>query len=325
MLNYLSFSQTAMAALLLLLMAGFWGCPIIAILSELAGKITKKIFLDKFALQITRLSILLHAGLWLGCLTLGLILWYRYPGLFTLAQPWMRYILPIFGLALAGTLLLMVSLATWNRLKKKKKILHIAIGLMGVLLLKPLFWCPVLLLRNLALEKAGQTVHLFPPLHSMFWPVGMQWVFTAISLAAVLGSLYLLVRRQHDDFGRDYYNYALPVCAKWALFPFAGVVVFCSWIAFLAFPFIELTNNTPLFAAMGIRGTSLLSCVIIWIVIMKTPTPLRYKGMILTSILLAWTFLMGSILTFYEILGNYTGFYTPHSFLEPLLTSWGLS
>ncbi len=325
MLHNLSFSQTALAALLLILLAGFWGCPIIAILSEITGKITRRVFLDKFALQITRLGVLLHVGLWMGCITSGLILWYMYPEILSLLQPWPGRILPVLGLALTGTILLVTSFATWKHLKKNKKTLHIAIGIAGVILIKPLFWLPALLVRNLVLIKAGQTEQLCPPLHSMFWPVTMQWVFTTISLAAILASLYLLIRRHHDDFGRDYYNYALPVCAKWALFPFGGVIVFCSWIAFLAFPFIDLTNATSLLAAISIRGASLLLCLIVWIVIMKTPTPLRFKGMILTTILLAWTFLMGTILTFYEILGKYTGFYTPHSFLESLLTSWGLS
>jgi hypothetical protein len=78
-------------------------------------------------------------------------------------------------------------------------------------------------------------------------------------------------------------------------------------------------------AATAIRGGSLLLCVIIWVVIMKTATPLRFKGMIVASGLFAWTFLIGTLAALWEMLGPYTGVYTPHSFAGSLLTWLGLS
>ena len=325
MFDNLTFSQAALAALLLFLFAGFWGCPIIALVCEIAGRMTKRIFLDKLALQMTRLGTLIHMGLWLGFAASAVTLWYTQPDLIALAQPYARFLLPILGLSIVGTGLFITYFATWKQLKKDKKPMHMALGIAGLICIKPLFWIPALLVRTLALAETDQTWLLIPPVDSMFWAIGMQWVFMAISLSAVLGSLYLLIRRNRDDFGRDYYKFALPVCAKWALFPFVAVLATCAWIAALAYPTVDVMGATPLLAAIGIRGTSLILCVIIWVVIMRTATPLRFKGMILATGLFAWTFLLGTIAAIYEMLGRYTGLYTPHSFAGDLLTYLGLS
>ena len=294
--SHLLFSQAALAAVLLLLFAGFWGCPFMALACELAGRITKRIFLDKLALQLTRLSILIHTGIWIGCTTGFAALWYTHPEeILGFMRPVARVLWPTWGIGLVGTGLLITYLVTWKQLKKDKKPIHMILGLGGFVLIKPLFW-----------------------------PIGVQWAFMALTLAGVLGSLYLLLRRNRDDFGRDYYKFALPICAKWALFPVVADLATCAWIAILVAPTMPAVP-TSLWAALALRELSLILCIIIWIVIMKTATPLRFKGMILASGLFAWTFLMGTVATLWEILGRYTGVYTPHSFVGDLLTSLGLS
>ncbi|MGX9366553.1 hypothetical protein ACTVJH_11015 [Desulfoplanes sp. PS50] len=325
MIAYLSFSQAALTALVLFLFAGFWGCPIIALVCEIAGRMSKRIFLDKLALQMTRLGSLIHIGTWLGLIAGVAALWYRQPESIALIRPSAWLLLPTLGLGLVGTGLFIIYFATWNLLKKEKKKIHMILGLAGFMLLKPLFWIPVLIIRSKVLGTNLEFQSLFPPLNSLFWPVGIQWAFTSLSMAAVLGSLYLLIRRNRDDFGRDYYKFALPVCAKWALFPFIAVLATCAWIAALTYSAVNIQQATPLMAATAIRGGSLLLCVIIWVVIMKTATPLRFKGMIVASGLFAWTFLIGTLAALWEMLGPYTGVYTPHSFAGSLLTWLGLS
>ncbi|GAU09736.1 hypothetical protein [Desulfoplanes formicivorans] len=323
--HHLLFSQAALAAMLLLLFAGFWGCPFIALVCEMAGRMTKRIFLDKLAQQMARLGVLIHTGIWLGCVAGGAVLWHTHPESLALTNPLARFLLSTLGLGLVGTGLLIAYFTTWKQLKKDKKPIHIIMGLVGFVLIKPLFWVPALMVRNLFVTTSGQILPAIPPAHSLFWPIGVQWAFMAITLTAVLGSLYLLIRRYRDDFGRDYYKFALPVCAKWALFPVVADLATCAWIAALVAPAIQTPDMTSLWAALALRELSLIVCIIIWVVIMKTATPLRFKGMILASGLFAWTFLVGSVATLWEILGRYTGVYVPHSFVGDLLTYLGLS
>jgi hypothetical protein len=322
---YLSFSQAALAGLVLFLLAGFWGCPIIALACEIAGRMSKRIFLDKLALQMTRLGSLIHAGIWLGLILVGLMAWYVQPESIARIRSYSWLLLPTLGLGLVGTGLFMVYFATWNQLRKNKKTVHMLMGFAGFVFIKPLFWVPVLIMRGRILGAPDQLGALLPPINSLFWPIGIQWAFTSLSLAAVLGSLYLLVRRNRDDFGRDYYKFALPVCAKWALFPLAAVLATCVWIAIQTSPAVDTLHPTPFLGAMAIRGLGIALCVVTWVVIMKTATPLRFKGMILASGLFAWAFLVGTVASLYELIGTFTGLYVPHSFVANLLASLGLS
>jgi hypothetical protein len=323
--HHLLFSQAALASVLMLLFAGFWGCPFLALVCEMAGRITKRIFLDKLALQLTRLGILIHTGIWLGCTAGFAALWYTHPQeILALTGPFTRILWPTWGIGLVGTGLFIAYFVTWKQLKKERKPLHMLLGLGGFVLIKPLCWVPALIARTRFLEASEHMVPAIPPVNSLFWPMGVQWAFMALTLTAVLGSLYLLIRRNRDDFGRDYYKFALPVCAKWALFPVVADLATCVWLAVMVAPSIPVVS-APLWAALALREVSLFLCILIWVVIIRTATPLRFKGMILTSGLFAWTFLMGTVVTFWEILGRYTGVYAPQTFVGDLLTSLGLS
>ncbi len=324
MIDHLTFSQTALAALLLLLFAGFWGCPTISLVCELTGTLTKRIFLDKLALQMARLGTLIHLGVWAGGVASCLLVCSLYPPLLALSWQHALWLFPLLGLSLTGTILIVLVFTTWKHFKKAKKPLHIALGFAGLLCLKPLFWVSAMIIRFQFLAQNNQPVPFLPPLDSTFWPLAIQWIFTVITLAAILGSIYLLIRRNRDDFGRDYYKFALQVCAKWAVFPLIGMVIACFWLAVLAFPQIGFPAPPSLLAAIAIRAFSLMPCLIIWILLIRNPNPLRFKGMILTTGLLAWIFLLGTITTLYEIIARHTGLYPPHTFTRELLTYLGL-
>ncbi|WP_462324551.1 hypothetical protein [Desulfoplanes sp.] len=322
--NQLLFPQASLAALVFFVFAGFWGTFIIAFVCEIAGRMNKRIFLDKLAMQMARLGTLIHIGTWLGlgALTLGLL--YTQTDIVVPLREHPRVLLATLGLALIGTGVLITYFATWKRLRKEKKPVHMAIGLVGLVLTKPLFWIPALAVRSLALGEQGPIWPSIPPIGSMLWAVGIQWAFLAISMSAVLGSIYLLFRRNRDDFGRDYYKFALPVCAKWALFPFFGVLITCMWISLLAQSSVEIPGSTALTTALATRAASIILCVGIWLLIMKSATPLRYKGMVFVSGLLSWVFLLATIAALWEIIGKYSGLYIPHTFIADILTYFGI-
>ena len=324
MVCHLTPQAAGLLALLLLFTAGIWGTYIIAFACEIAGKITRRVFLDKFALQMARLGALIHIAFWpaLGWCSFKLL--QNGGNLLPIVHDNKPIFLGTLGLSLAGTILILIYFGTWKVLKKNRKPLHILIGAIGLLCMKPLFWIPIIAARALAMDLNVPLVQAIPPLDSILWPMGLQWAFLSLSLAGVLGLVYLLLRRNRDDFGRDYYKYALPVCARWALFPFIVILPLCGWLYVLIAPQVDITASLPLMASLALRAFSLLFAALLWLIIMRSPNPLRLKGVILTSAFLTWTFLLGTLGAFVEIIGLYSGLFTPRTFIADILTAFGV-
>ncbi len=324
MVCHLTPLTAGLLALLLLFTAGIWGTYIIAFLCESAGRITRRVFLDKYALQMARLGTLIHMAVWIalgGCTWLLL----QKKGSLPAALPASEYLLwGTLGSSLLGTVLLALYFATWKVLKKGKKPLHILMGGAGILCMKPLFWIPLAAARALAMDLKGPLYQALPPCDSLLWPLGLQWVFLAVSLSAVLGLVYLLMRRNRDDFGRDYYKYALPVCARWALYPFAATLLLCGWVYVLITPALAFTTSLSLMASTALAALSLLLAALCWLGIMRSANPLRLKGVILAGVLLTWTFLLGTLSALWEIIGLYSGLFVPQTFMADILTGLGV-
>ena len=324
MVWHLSSMDAMLLALCLFFVAGIWGTYIIAVVCEIASRISKRIFLDKFAMQMARLGTLTHCAVWLAVGCGAFLIFSDYPSLLkNMHGANTPLLLGTIALGLVGTALLSIYFGTWKIFKKKQKIVHIALGLLGILCLKPLFWIPIIALRAQAMSTEKLHVSTLPGLDSLLWPLGVQWAILSVSLSAVLGMGYLLLRRNRDDFGRDYYKYAFPVCAKWALFPIPALMATCAWASMLFVPQLDFGDSLPLVASLGIRGISLFFVAIIWIVIIRSKTPLRLKGAIVASIVLTWLFLFGTINALWEILGTYSGIFIPQTSIHELLIALG--
>ncbi|MBZ2172912.1 hypothetical protein [Nitratidesulfovibrio sp. SRB-5] len=125
------------------------------------------------------------------------------------------------------------------------------------------------------------------PADSLLWPVLGQSVFVAAGAAGALCLAWLLTRRDKDDFGRDYYNYALGVCARWALggtlcaLPVGVYVLYRA--ATLTSP--DLTVLPPLLPLVGTLVLPLAACGL-WGTVIRSATPLRHKVGIVTALVL---------------------------------------
>ncbi|MBG3877180.1 hypothetical protein FVW20_09180 [Desulfovibrio oxamicus] len=125
------------------------------------------------------------------------------------------------------------------------------------------------------------------PADSLLWPVLGQSAFVAAGAAGALCLAWLLTRRDKDDFGRDYYNYALGVSARWALggtlcaLPVGVYVLYRA--ATLTSP--DLTALPPLLPLVGTLVLPLAACGL-WGTVIRSATPLRHKVGIVTALML---------------------------------------
>lgn len=219
----------ALLPLPLLIAAIFWGAPAIALVSELIGLISGKPFFSRAARQMSRLALGGHVLFWLiaaiSAVTLASHPVWRSAfvadnRLLLIAS----VALPFFGsLALAGYDL------GW-KLIRERKLVHFLLGCVANLPIKYGYWAlaglGLLLFRNVGLDSQA----FLPPWGSALWPLMALWLPLSLTLATGAGLCYLLLRRNADDWGRDYYRFAAPFLAKWHLACGLIVLVVLVWL-----------------------------------------------------------------------------------------------
>ncbi|MFO7726990.1 MAG: hypothetical protein R6X11_01540 [Desulfonatronovibrio sp.] len=274
-----------------LLMGCFFAVPALAFLSEITGIIRHKVFMDKFARQTARLGLLFvwaiflaTAGAWTACS------WY--PGN---SGVWTEYILlKEYGLylGLAAVVLYSLYYFLWDKLKKAKAF-HLVLGGLAVisakLFLTLLFWS--------VYRELLPAPHLIPGIDSIFPPMLAQTFLLCLSGASALVLIYLLIRRNRDDYGRDYYRFALGFGAKWTLFFALASPLTCIWL------FLVMKNGFD-FTYVIIPGavyilTLLIMLLILWRII-KSDQPLRNKAAIGICPVLIWIILVFRLVSYLE-------------------------
>ena len=214
----LSVSQWAFALLpfLLLLAALFWGAPAIALVSELIGLISGKPFPARAARQMSRLGVRGHALFWIAVLAGG-AMFLSHPASQSEFAAANRMLLAVTAaLPFFGTLALVAYDLGWKSAKERKAI-HLLLGCVSNVAIKCGYWglvvLALLLFRGISLDSPS----FLPPWGSALWPLAALWLPMALGLTAAGGLAYLLLRRNTDDWGRDYYRFAAPFLCKWHL------------------------------------------------------------------------------------------------------------
>lgn len=105
----------------------------------------------------------------------------------------------------------------------------------------------------------------------------LNTLFAALAIASIFKMLWLMLRRNWDNFGRDYYNYAMRKSARRSLFFIVvntSIILFLFWSQHLETmaPFIE---KNLLFITIMIFAT--LMSLFLCIVIARSATPMRHK------------------------------------------------
>jgi hypothetical protein len=293
------------AALFLLTGIGF-SAPAVAVFCEAFSWKGKRKFWGKFAQQLSRLGLiclsifllLLILGLSWDCYAQGLLL----SPLSNLSLP--QLILP-FSLLILGFALLLVYWASWKRLKKKKTA-HFFLGLISALSLA----CTFYLIEKITIKllTAEPFAHLDPsrwfhwlktfqaPVSPFFWPFFVQSILVILGASGILGLIYLILRREKDVFGRDYYRWAAPFAAKWS-FIFLPQILTYLWTYSIRPSDLKNSFLSIWFAfPCGLGLLLSLFAAIIWVTVINNPNPLRLKGRIVASAFLSWMALASCVL-----------------------------
>lgn len=198
--------------------------PLISAVSQGIAKSQKKSFYDKFGKQLSRMC-LIFGGTALAILVLAVARYLTIDPV-VLQGP---YQLPFFmsaGITALAAVVLTVYFKVWKAMRKQKGA-HMSLGLLG----SALSFCAVICIAMLAnvlqslehfLPSLGTPLEIFSALLSAanskaFYTFISIGFIAGFALCGAFGQMYLLARRDKDDFGRDYYKFAMPYAAKWAI------------------------------------------------------------------------------------------------------------
>lgn len=275
-----------------LLGMGALGSPAVAVLGEMAAKTKKRVFFDKYGQQTASMGLfLLILLLIIEAGAIGVI-YTKYPHLVQQyldpASQFMNSIMIALGAGSAFIILGLVYMLTWKSMRNAKA-LHMALGFgaAAAAFAMVAVAVPVKLLIGLPQEAASEQLAL--GLQSMVMPMAIMYSIFLVVAAAGLSCAYLVTRRNKDDFGRDYYNFTLKLAARWSVTPMVAFLACQGWLfAVLPANFKSMVMETPLGIVWCVGAALGLICAIIWVLIARSESPLRLKGLAFLNVALMW-------------------------------------
>jgi len=285
-----------------------YGAFALAMGSEIAGMASGKVLPDKLGKQVGLLGVwlLLYTLLTAGAVTL--FLFYRHPDLM---QPWIQN--PTLGAPLAGLLVWTSGFClayrwTWSSLGKARGP-HLALGALGVLGA----------LATLGFSLGGKMMamqlphgHLGPitladilasAARPGYWAMLAHYALLAPACAGALALPWLVLRRNRDDWGRDYYAYATRACSRWAAWCILGSVAGFGALVWLTWPVMSQSPYSQPFLLLAGAGAvlALLACLC-WMLIARSAAPMRHKPAMFLALLLLWLGVAGMVCAQYHVL-----------------------
>jgi hypothetical protein len=271
-----------------LLGMGALGSPAIAFLAEISAKTRSKVFIDKYGQQTASMGLILIVALILiYAATLGLTL-FKFPHLLkaylTPGSPFYNGIIAFGVFAVSG----LTYCLTWKKLRNSKG-MHMALG--GVATLSAMTGLAIVIPAKLALNLSQDTPAAEAAANAaiLALPMSAMYALLVLSAAAALSLVYMIIRRNKDDFGRDYYNFSLRLAARWAVLPMIGFLGCQGWVfARLPENLKTIVLGTPLaYVWAGLTATGAV-CAFIWIIFARSESPLRLKGLAFLAVGLFW-------------------------------------
>lgn len=267
---------------------GALGSPAIAILAEFSAKTRGKVFFDKYGQQTAAMGLILTVAMILiYAASLGLAV-VKFPNLIS---AYMTPGSPFFNGAAAFAVFIVAGLLyflTWKKLRNAKGA-HMALGMVATCgaLIGLAIVVPAKLAFNFS--QSGSSPDALAKTAILAQPMSAMYALLVLSAAAGLSLVYLILRRNKDDFGRDYYNFALRMAARWSMLPMIGFLGCQVWL------YARLPENTKLlilgtplayvWMALAVLGAL---CAFIWLFMGRSESPLRLKGLAFLAIALFW-------------------------------------
>lgn len=262
---------------------------------ECAAAARRQAFLDKLAQQMANLALVAllfavaaggAAGALLAPKVPGAAAWALAP-----ASPAVA-----FGASLGFTLFcLAVYRSTWKNLRQRKAP-HLYLGGMAALGALASVYTAAVAAKDFAarflLEPsvAVAPARLWAPgTDGLLWPGVLGSLGLCLCYAGLLAPAWLVLRRNRDDFGRDYYNFALPRAARLALWALLPALAGLGWgAALLPGEVAEALKTMPLAGLAGGGAGLLVLALGCALALSASRLPLRLKGLALLAPVLAW-------------------------------------
>lgn len=261
---------------------------------ELRGIQTRRAAYDKCAHQLATICLVLG---W--CLLIASRIWIFFNSDGYVPQSFLGSIIELSWGAL-GIAVITASMhfALW-KIMSAHKILHSILaylsGLNGILatvaILGALRLLTALDLPNAA-DLSLRDLFNFRGFPSPLLSASVLLIPLCIGMPAALAPAWLICRRNRDDFGRDYYNTMVPWCAHWAFFSWVIVTLL---LGLSSAADIWQTVTTAGMAGLSMEDAILcvarvlpaLLATLLWALVWKTATPMRYKAGIALALLLS--------------------------------------
>jgi len=139
-----------------------------------------------------------------------------------------------------------------------------------------------------------------------------------LRLRRLLGLCFLVLRREADDWGRDYYRYAAPYLAKWHLFGGLLTLALTIWL-YLSLKGIFNLHLPQIFQA-GLAG---LLCLLVAMALSAglwtSENPMRLKGCMLAIAALSLIHASLTVVAVLETLNRYVPGWSVPTFMPEVL------
>jgi hypothetical protein len=298
------------------------GAVFVAVITASTYRKSSRVFADKLARQLSEFGMLV-LGVWLLLVSARWGLWIG--EIWPVSEPLQRFYHLFFDIpghvAMLAVLTSIVTARAWRRHKKGSSV-HFVLG--GI---SCLAWMVALMLFVtgwLEIGNVGGLASKMDPLalpellqNPAAWLIWAQGLFLAMALAGGAGLLFLVARRNKEDYGRDYYAWAARTCATRALssgvvqalwgvaafvalsLPWAGMVLQESSSRF-ATAFAAISGSPALVALSAFLFLSLAAWLSL-IPLIKSQNPMRLKGLMLGHVVIVSLSLTVLLMTFHSL------------------------
>ena len=271
--------------------------PAMAGISELSAHSRKQVFAKKHAQQTAPLGLVLMVYTAVVAGGAAYMIATRSGGELLEA-----FALPMLAPLGLWALLAVVHAVTWKALKNQP-VVHALLGLLaGASGLAGVHAVAALTRASLGPVHAGPRGGpdvaglLAPTIAEAHWPLLAHLVFVAFAGAAALSIVWLFLRRNKDDWGRDYYVFAMRLASRRASLALFAAICVQGWlVASLQSvpPVILMRTDIGLLWALGL----VFGAVAAWLFfrLSRSEHPMRGKASAAVAIVCLWLMVAGEI------------------------------